>query len=212
MKQFPVAAFLVPTVSLAALALAGFALVGAKSPPVAAAAQPATVGATTYTIDPVHSTVIFSLTHLKTSRSYGSFQDIAGTVVFDPEHPETAKVSIQIQTASIDTNSKDRDAHLKGPDFFEVKEYPAAKFESSAVKPAGDKKWTVLGTLDLHGVKKDVTLTMELLGTGKGFKGEALVGFHGTTTIKRSDFGIKYGPGVLGDEVDLIVSVEAAAQ
>ncbi len=210
--------FLIPALSLAALAATGLTLIAAKAPAPApahawtpAVAAPAAVAAT-YTIDKVHSSLIFSLTHMKTSRSYGRFNDFSGTVSFDDAKPEASKVSIQIQVASVDTNSKDRDEHLRGPDFFEVKEYPVAKFESKTIEKTGDKTWSVKGTLDLHGVKKDVTIAMEQTGSGKGFTGESLIGFHGTTSISRSDFGVKYGPEVLGDKVDLTISIEAAAK
>lgn len=198
---------LVPTLSLAALALGGLALTAAKTPAVVATSPDA---GGTYKIDPVHSTVIFSTTHLNTSRSYGRFDDIAGTITLDAAKPEASKVEIQIQVASLNTNNKDRDAHLRGPDFFDVKEFPVATFQSKSVKNT-DRNWEVAGTLALHGVKKDVTIALEEVGRGKGRDGEALIGFHGTFSIARSDFGIHYGKGMLGDKVDLIVSVEAAA-
>lgn len=198
---------LVPTLSLAALALAGFTLTSAKSPAVVAT-SPEAGGA--YKIDAVHSTVIFSTTHLNTSRSYGRFDDIAGTITLDAAKPEASKVEIQIQVGSVNTNNKARDEHLKGPDFFDVKQFPVATFQSKSVKLA-EKTWTVTGTLALHGVKKDVTIALEETGRGKGRDGEALIGFHGTFSIPRAEYGIEYGKGMLGDTVDLIVSVEAAA-
>ncbi len=198
---------LIPTLSLAALALAGFTLTSAKTP--VAVTAPADVSGS-YKIDSVHSTVLFSTTHLNTSRSYGRFNDIAGSFTLDAAKPEASKVEIQIQTASIDTNNKGRDDHLRGPDFFDVKQFPVATFQSKTVKKA-DKNWEVTGTLALHGVKKDVTIALEETGQGKGREGEALIGFHGTFTITRADFGIEYGKGMLGDKVDMIVSIEAAA-
>ncbi len=199
---------LASVITLVGIALAGTFLSAAKSPTVVVAAPAA---ATTYTVDTVHSAVIFSTTHMNTSRAYGRFNDITGTFTIDMEKPETSKVEIEIKVESVDTANSGRDDHLRGPDFFDVKEFPMATFASSSVKKIDDKKWNVTGPLNLHGVKKDVTIALELTGEGKGREGEALIGFHGTFQIKRSDFGIKYGLGMLGDTVDLIVSVEAVA-
>ena len=199
---------LASVITLVGIALAGTFLSAAKSPTLAVAPLAA---ATTYTVDTVHSAVIFSTTHMNTSRAYGRFNDITGTFTIDMEKPETSKVEIEIKVESVDTANSGRDDHLRGPDFFDVKEFPMATFASSSVKKIDDKKWNVTGPLNLHGVKKDVTIALELTGEGKGREGEALIGFHGTFQIKRSDFGIKYGLGMLGDTVDLIVSVEAVA-
>lgn len=198
---------LVPILSLAALALAGFTLTSASTP--VAVTTPAE-SAVTYTIDAVHSTVMFSTMHLNTSRSYGRFNEFSGTFTIDTAKPEASKVDIQIQAASIDTNHEGRDDHLRGPDFFDVKQFPLATFQSHSVKKT-DKKWAVTGTLALHGVKKDVTIALEETGQGKGRQGEALIGFHGTFSITRADFGMEYGKGMLGDTVDVIISIEAAA-
>lgn len=201
---------LLPALTVAALALFGFTLTSAANPS-APAPAPAVAAATTYTVDPVHSTVLFSTMHLGTSRSYGRFNEFSGTFTVDAAKPEASKVEIQIQMASVDTANKGRDDHLRGPDFFDVKQFPVATFQSSTVKKTGDKTWAVTGNLGLHGVKKEVTIALEETGQGKGREGEALIGFHGTFPIQRSDFGIVYGKGMLGDQVDLIVSVEAAA-
>jgi polyisoprenoid-binding protein YceI len=199
---------LVSSLALVGIALAGSFLASAKSP--APAALPA-VAAATYTVDTVHSAVIFSTTHLNTSRAYGRFNDITGTFTVDTEKPENSKVEIQIKVESIDTAHSGRDDHLRGPDFFDVKQFPLATFTSSSVEKTAEKKWKVTGMLNLHGVKKEVTIPLEHTGEGKGREGEALIGFHGTFQIKRSDFGMKYGAGMLGDVVDMTVSVEAAA-
>lgn len=199
--------FLVPALSIAALALAASSLVAARTP-AAISAAPAAV---TYKVDPVHSAVIFSTTHLNTSRSYGRFNDIHGSITVDADKPENSKVEFQIKVESIDTGNSGRDDHLRGPDFFDVKQFPMATFASSSVKKTGDKTWSVTGSLAIHGVKKEVTIPMEHVGSGKGREGEALIGFHGTLTIDRNDFGVSYGKGMLGDKVDIVVSVEAAA-
>lgn len=203
--------FLVPALSLAALALAGFALTAAKSP--SAAATTASVpAAKTYKIDAVHSSVIFSTMHMNTSRFYGRFNDISGSITVDEAEPQKSKVEITIQTTSVDTANKGRDDHLRSPDFFDVKQFPTATFTSTGVKPGEGKYLTVAGTLNFHGVKKDITLQLEKTGTGEGKGGESLIGYHGKFSIVRSDFGMEYGKGSLGEEVELIISVEAASK
>lgn len=201
---------LVPTLSLAALALAGLTLTAANAPAPLVAPAPSAAAAV-YTVDAVHSTVIFSVMHMNTGRSYGRFNDVQGTFTVDTAKPEASKVEITIKADSIDTANKGRDDHLKSPDFFDVKQFPTATFRSTKVEKKGDKNWSVTGELALHGVKKEVTIPLELTGEGKGRNGEALIGFHGTFSIQRSAYGMEYGKGNLGDQVDLIVSVEAAA-
>ncbi len=205
---------LVPALSLAALALAGFALTAAKAPAAPATVSPVAAPvaeAKTYTIDSVHSTVIFSTMHMETARFYGRFNDFSGTITFDEAAPEKSKVEISIKTTTVDTANKGRDDHLRGADFFDVQQFPAATFNSTSVKKAEGKNWAVTGTLTFHGVKKEITLQLEKTGAGKGRKGESLIGFHGTFSIQRGDFGIEYGKGMLGEQVDLILSIEAAA-
>jgi polyisoprenoid-binding protein YceI len=162
-----------------------------------------------YTIDPVHSTIMFRVKHLGVSYVFGRFNQVSGSVSLDAEKPESSKVAIEIKTDSIDSNNPDRDAHLKSDSFFDVKQFPKATFTSTSVKKAGDKKFSVTGDLALHGVTKPVTVEIENVGKGKGMKGGELAGFFGTFTIKRADFGINYMPDGLGDEVAVTVSVEA---
>jgi polyisoprenoid-binding protein YceI len=184
-------------------------LTSAAAPAPVPAAAPAK--AIAYTIDTVHSTILFSTMHLGTSRAYGRFNAFAGTFTIDAEKPEASKVEIQVKMESVDTANSGRDDHLRGPDFFDVKQFPTATFTSSKVEKKGDGLWHVSGTLNLHGVRKEVVIPMTKTGEGKGQKGEALIGFHGTFKIQRSEFGIRYGIGGIGDEVEMTLSVEAAA-
>lgn len=202
---------LLATLPFAGLLLAGLGLTAAHPTTIAPPSAPA-AATVTYDVDSVHSSVLFSTMHLGVSRFYGRFNQISGTFTVDSAKPENSKVSIEIDVTSVDTNDKGRDEHLSGPDFFDVKQFPSAKFESRSVTKAGDKDWKVVGDLTLHGVTKSVTIPMEQTGTGKGREGEALIGFHGTFKIDRSDFGIKFMSGGLGEEVTLILGIEAAAK
>jgi polyisoprenoid-binding protein YceI len=197
--------------SVAGLALAGLVLTSATQPAVPATRAPA-ADAVTYTVDNVHSSTVFSTMHMGVARFYGRFNKIGGTITVDSAKPANSKVTIEVDMGSVDTNNRDRDEHLRGPDFFDVKQFPMARFESKSVAKDGEKGWKVTGDLTLHGTTKSITIPLEQTGTGKGHEGGTLIGFHGTFTIRRGDYGIDYGAGALGEEVTLILSVEAAAK
>lgn len=162
--------------------------------------------AETYVVDPVHSTVIFRINHMGASNFYGRFNGIAGE--FTLVEGGTGSVSVTIDAASVDTASEKRDGHLKSSDFFSVEEFPKITFKSDALKHLGGSKYEAKGTLTMRGVSKEVTVAAERIGVGE-MQGRKITGFEGTVTIKRREFGMKYGlGGPLGDEVRLILSVE----
>jgi polyisoprenoid-binding protein YceI len=134
---------------------------------------------------------------------------VSGTIVYDEAAPEKSSVSITIDAASVDSNNPKRDEHLESPDFFSVKEFPTIEFRSKSVARKGDKL-EITGDLTLHGVTKSVTATAEVTGAGEVPQQGHKAGFEATLNVKRGDFGMtKYAPG-LGDEVRIIVAIEAA--
>jgi polyisoprenoid-binding protein YceI len=165
-------------------------------------------GAADYQVDPVHTTLIYRIKHLQASYSYGRFNKVGGTFSYDPAAPEKTTFSMSVNSADIDSGDPQRDAHLKSPDFFNVKQFPTISFKSTSVKKTGDDKLEVTGDLTLHGVTKSVTTTLTVVGTAQGMAGETRTGFEGTLEIKRSDFGMKGLMPAVGDEVRLIVSIE----
>lgn len=168
---------------------------------------PAFAAPTTFSVDPVHSTVVFSTSHLNVSRFYGRFNDVTGTVVMDEQNPAASKIEVTIKTASVDTWDDKRDEHLKSPDFFNAAQFPAITFASKSVKKTGDT-WSVTGDLNLHGVKKEITVPFTKVGEGADPWGGHRAGWHGTFKIKRSDYGMNFMIPGIGDEIELIVSVE----
>ncbi|MDF1798469.1 MAG: YceI family protein [Planctomycetota bacterium] len=196
--------------------LGGLVLGAALLVPGPATAPSTTVEDGVWTIDAVHSTALFSAVHLGASRFYGRFNELSGEITFDPAKPEASSVKFTIPVDSVDTNSSKRDQHLRGPDFFSSKEFATASFESKSVKvaqKAADDKPLMLevtGELELAGKKREVTAMVEQVGMGPGSRGGELVGFEARLTIQRSDFGIDYMLGGLSDDVQLILSVEAA--
>ena len=106
-------------------------------------------------VDAVHSTVLFRIKHLNTSFSWGRFDDISGKVNLDDKSPS---LEIQLKTDSIDTGNAKREEHLKSPDFFSAKQFPTISFRSTKITKSGDGKYTVDGTLKLHGVEQPISV------------------------------------------------------
>ena len=162
-----------------------------------------------YGIDTPHSTVLFRIKHLNTSYSFGRFDNVSGTFALYPDDLEHSMINVAIDVESIDTNDKKRDAFLKTEAFFDAVQYPDANFVSHSIKKSGDTKWTAEGTLSIHGEKRPLTLVLEETGTIDSDKTGFRAGFYGQFTIQRSDFGMTNMMDILGDEVQITVSIEA---
>jgi polyisoprenoid-binding protein YceI len=168
--------------------------------------------ATTRAGDTIHSFVLFKIKHNGTGWAYGRFNDFTVSVGMNDAGTEITSVAFDVKTESVDTGQPARDKHLKSPDFFNAKQFPDVTFKSTSVKAVNADAAEVTGDLTLHGVTKPVVATVSKVGTGKGMKGEDLVGLESTFTIKRTDFGMSNMVGVpgVGDDVTLTVAVEAA--
>lgn len=159
-------------------------------------------GASAWSVDGGHSSVTFRIKHMGASWFTGSFDSVAGSVSLDAAKPEAASVKITIPVDSVDSNSAQRDGHLKNADFFNAKENPEITFASTAVKAKGDDL-EVTGELAMAGKSKTVTIVAQKVGASE-MKGKR-VGYSSEFTIKRTDFGMTYGVegGALSDEVTL---------
>ena len=176
--------------------------------------DPARITAGTYISDPAHTLVEWRINHMGFADYFGLFGAITGTLVLDPAHLDQAQVAVRIPVRKIITASQGLTERLlrsgKGddkPDYFGLN--PAdAMFASTKVTPAADGKSAMIdGKLTLNGVTKPVTIAASFAGAGKSPYGGALnVGFHGTTRIKRSDFGLVADFPLVGDPVDLTIS------
>jgi polyisoprenoid-binding protein YceI len=186
-----------------ALGLVGLSLAG---PAPQRAVNPVPTSGT-WSVDAVHSTVLFRIQHLKTSWAYGRFNDLSGEIRIDEEHPEKSTVSFTIEMNSVDTANDKRDGHLKSPDFFDAVQFPTATFMSKTVKKLDEGKYEVGGQLDFHGVRKSITANFERIGFSDTKMG-VRAGYFGTFSVKRSDYGIATLPDALGDEVEITVSLE----
>ena len=182
------------------------ALAGAALAVAAAAISPAAL-ADSYKIDPSHSFVSFKIQHLGFSVMMGRFNTIDGAFTYDPADPNSAEVSVTIDTASVDTNHAKRDKHLRDEDFLNVEKFPQATFKSTKFEEMGEKA-TLQGELTLHGVTRPVTLDVVHVGHGEDPWGGYRRGFSATTSIKRSDFDMTYDLGPASEEMQLEISIE----
>ncbi|MVW74435.1 YceI family protein [Pseudomonas xionganensis] len=155
-----------------------------------------------------HAFVNFKISHLGYSWLYGTFKDFDGSFSFDAANPEASKVSVTLNTASVDSNHAERDKHLRSDDFLNVDKHPTATFESTAVKSTGEGTADITGNLTLNGVTKPVVIAAEFIGEGSDPWGGYRAGFAGSTTLKLKDFGITKDLGPASETVELILSVE----
>ncbi len=192
--------------ALLLVGLAGGAWVSNRPAPAPVVAP---LAADTYEVDGSHSFVTFRVGHLGIGTACGRFDKVAGTLQYDEANLAKSTLALEIDAASIDTNNEKRDAHLKGADFFSVKEYPRITFTSTKVGRGSEKgEFEVKGKLSLHGVEKEVTAQCKLIGSGKDPWGGTRVGFEAKFTVERMDFGIDYMPDGLGKQVEVFIAIE----
>ena len=205
---------------LAVAAAAGVATLSvgalqAQGAPPAPALNPAAATSGTYSTDAAHSLVGWSVSHLGFNDYFGIFGDVAGTLVLDTANIANSTVDVTIPVSSVTVPSAGLKDHLLragrdggAPDFFGPE--PAdARFVSTAVHSTGAATAHIMGNLTMNGVTAPVTIQAELSGMGtNGMSRKETLGFHGTTTIKRSDWNMAWGiPFGIGDEIDLTISV-----
>ena len=175
--------------------------------------------ATTWNIDPDHSSVGFKVRHLMVSNVKGNFEKHTGTVEINDKDITKSKVAITIDTASINTNVPKRDEHLRSADFFDVARYPAMTFVSKKVARIGQDGLKVTGDLTIRGVTREVVLDVEgLSGESKDPWGNIRRGASASAKISRKDFGLTWnkaletGGVAVGDDVNIVLEVEMVKQ
>ena len=168
-----------------------------------------------YTIDPTHSRIGFVARHAMVTKVRGSFNEFAGTGFLDLEDPSNTRLELTIQTASIDTRNADRDAHLRSNDFFDMDTYPEIRFVSTATDNVDVDHFRVTGDLTIKGVTKAVTVDFEYTGAAVDPYGNQRIGFEGSTTVNRKDWGVSWnaaletGGVLVGEKVVLEFEVSA---
>jgi polyisoprenoid-binding protein YceI len=169
----------------------------------------------TWALDPVHSSISFSVRHLMVSKVRGNFEKFGGAIVVAEDG--TPSVSAEIAVDSLNTNNEQRDAHIKSADFFEVDKYPTASFTSTGVRSNGDN-YVLDGEFTLKGVTKPISLNLEFNGVNPGMGHGEVAGFEASVVLNRKDFGIdidlplETGGTVVGDKVTITLEIEALKQ
>ena len=164
----------------------------------------------TWQIDPNHTAAQFSVKHLGISTVRGVFEKTSGTVTFDPGDPTKTSIDATIDATTVNTRVQMRDNDLRSPRFLDVQKFPTIKFKSTRTEAAGTGKLKVTGDLTIHGVTKPAVLDVDTSSQpitdpmGKGLR----MGASATTTINRNDFGITTLPGVVGDDIQIVLDVE----
>lgn len=176
----------------------------------------ATIPAGTWTLDPTHSDITFSVRHLAISKVRGAFEKFDVTVVTTANPAETT-ITASVDVASVNTNQADRDGHLKTSDFFLVEEFPTMDFVSTGVRVEGDV-FFVDGDLTLRGVTKPVTLKGELGGVITDGYGQTKLGASASTKINRLDYGVNWNAALeaggltLGNDVTINFEIQVVLQ
>ena len=151
------------------------------------AVVPAEIPAGTWTIDPVHSSISFSVRHLMVSRVRGTLGTFSGEITVSSEG--TPSVSAEIEVSSLDTGNDQRDAHLKSVEFFDVEQHPTATFTATGVRADGSG-YALDGAFTLKGITKPISIGLEFNGINPGMGHGAVAGFQASVILNRKDFGI----------------------
>ncbi|HWV23113.1 MAG TPA: YceI family protein [Thermomicrobiales bacterium] len=169
----------------------------------------------TWTIDPSHSQVEFTVKHMMFSKVKGSFTSFNGTIDLDEQNIENSTVRVEIDPATINTRDEKRDAHLRSADFFNTDVNPMMTFVSTKVERDGDEDLKITGDLTMNGVTKSVVLEAELEGRGMSPFGMEVLGYSAETKISRKDFDINWnaaletGGVLVSDEVTIKMEIQA---
>lgn len=177
-----------------------------------------TFAQTTWKVDPAHSNVEFTVSHLVISDVTGRFKEFDGTLTHTKPDFSDAKIEAVIQVKSVDTDNEKRDQHLLTPDFFNVEKFPTIKFVSTSIKKESENNYKINGNLTINGITKPVTLDAKYRGETKDPWGNVKSAFKATTSIDRFDFDVKWnaplGSGglVVGKTVDINLNIQLIKQ
>ncbi|MGW4486834.1 YceI family protein [Amycolatopsis sp. NPDC004368] len=168
-----------------------------------------------YTIDPTHSRIGFVARHAMVTKVRGSFNEFDGSFSINGDDPSKSSAKVTIKARSIDTRNSDRDNHLHSNDFLAMDEYPEITFVSTGIAQTGEVSFDVTGDLTIKGTTNSITIPFEFEGSAKDPFGNERVGFEGSTTISRKDYGITWnaaletGGVLVSDKVTLEFEVSA---
>lgn len=159
-------------------------------------------------VEGAHAFVQFKIKHLGYSWLLGEFNTFDGNFAYDSKKPNQAKINIEIDTKSLDSNHAERDKHLRGNDFLNVDKFPKANFKSKEIKFSDETNAIVTGDLTLKGVTKTISFPISKIGEGQDPWGGYRVGFSGNTSLKLTDYGINYNLGPASTHVEMALHIE----
>ncbi|PCI58491.1 MAG: hypothetical protein COB35_13715 [Gammaproteobacteria bacterium] len=170
--------------------------------------------AANYVIDTkgAHASINFKIKHLGYSWVTGRFDRFDGKFNYDAANVNASKITVNIDTSSVNTNHAARNKHLKSDDFLDVNKFASAKFVSTKIIDKGNNQLEIKGTLSLHGISKNIVIDAVKVGEGKDPWGGYRVGFTGTTTLTLKDFAIKMNLGPASSQVILTLNIEGVRQ
>jgi polyisoprenoid-binding protein YceI len=167
----------------------------------------------TWTLDPAHSSVTFSVKHMMVTTVRGTMNIKDFELAFDPDDLAGSSVRVSLDAASIDTAQEQRDGHLRSPDFLDIEKYPTIDFVSTKIEPDGED-YKVHGELTIHGITRPVVLDAEYAGSVRNMQGGTSAGFSAITKINREDFGLTWnvaleqGGWLVGKDIKVEIDLE----
>jgi polyisoprenoid-binding protein YceI len=173
------------------------------------------MAATKYMIDAEHAHVSASAEHFGVARMYIGFGDVSGSIMFDSENKEQSSVEFVVKTASLLSDFEGRTEALISPFFLSIEKYPEIRFASTGIKETGENVYTISGNLTIRDVTKEVSFSATVKGPIADPWGNPRIGIMGQLMVNRQDYGItfdrklKSGDPLVGDEVEIQISVEA---
>ncbi len=179
-----------------------------------AVSQSASADAGVWALDKYHTNLYFTIDHIF-AKVRGSFPEFTGELYFDPDNPAQSKLSFTVEVKSINTGIPQRNDHLKTAEFFDAEKYPEMKFVSTSFTSAGDSIYNVQGKFTVKGKEYDLVLPLKFEGIKDNpmAEGQQVIGFNGNVTIDRLAHGVGTGKyytmGVVGKDVDVLVTIEA---
>jgi polyisoprenoid-binding protein YceI len=174
-------------------------------------AMPSFAATSTWNIDPMHANAQFLVKHLGISTIQGDFTKISGTVMVDDSDLTNSSVNATIDVNSVDTRVQRRDDDLRSEHFFNVAQYPTMTFKSTKISKSGDGKLKMTGNLTIRGVTKEVTFDVTGPTAPITAMGGQRRGASATTKLNRQDFGVSADPGMVGDDITILLDLEMTA-
>lgn len=175
----------------------------------ALAATSNSIAGQSYQLEKTHVDLLFTINHAGFTQKHGSFRKLDAALQYEPRSPENSRITVTVETASLDTGDADRDRDVRGEKFLDVAKFPQMRFVSTKVTPGPNQTLRVEGSLTLHGITKPLTLQATLNKAAPSpFDKRPTLGFSASGSLKRSDFGISTYAPLIGDVVNIQIDAE----